>query len=398
MNHRVLFWCHSFWPHIGGIELFAARLLPALRMRGYHITVITDRTDPHESRLDQFKKIPVYRVPFHRARTYEVDPSASTGERMAKLEPTFVKPLMEIHAQVAEIMKTVSPHLVHMNSVYFDSFFYFTTAVAVPAPLLFSLHGSWPKSNVSLVGRTLASAAWITAPSADVLTQATKLVNNVSERSSIIVHGLNPPSHEPSPLPIDPPRILCVGRLSPEKGFDLAVSAFSTVLNRFPRAQLVIAGDGPERRALEKKIAELELSEHVNLAGWVAPDNLPSWLNTATLVVIPSRAEGFGFVALQAALMGRPVVATRVGGLPEVIRNGKTGLLVEPEQQTLAEAISFLLARPHVAASMGVEARRHAEKNFAFDQHVNAYDTLYRKIISDYSTKLTNSNAPRWEQ
>jgi len=239
---------------------------------------------------------------------------------------------------------------------------------------------------------------WITAPSAAVLTQATKLVNNVGERSSIIVHGLKPPFLEPSPLPIDPPRILCVGRLSPEKGFDLAVSAFSNVVNRFPRAQLVIAGDGPERLALEKKIAELDLSGSIKLVGWVAPDNLPSWLNTATLVVIPSRAEGFGLVALQAALMARPVAATRVGGLPEVVVNGETGLLVEPEQQALGEAVSFLLAGPQVAAAMGVEARRHAVKNFGFDRHVNAYDSLYRKIISDYSAKPTNSNAPQWEQ
>ena len=327
MNHRVLFWCHSFWPHIGGVELFAARLLPALGMRGYNIAVITDGADTHESRLDDFKGISVYRVPFHRARTYGVDLAANIGERTAQLEPTFVKPVLEVRAQVAEIMKTVSPHLVHMNSVYFDSFFYFTAAAAAPAPLLFSLHGSWPESNISLVSRTLASAAWITAPSAAVLTEATNLVSNVGERSSIIVHGLKPPSLEPSPLPIDPPRVLCVGRLSLEKGFDLAVSAFSNVVNRFPRAQLVIAGDGPEKRALEKQIAALDLSGSVKLAGWVAPDSVQSWLNTATLVVIPSRAEGFGLVALQAALMGRPVVATQVGGLPEVVLSGKTGLL-----------------------------------------------------------------------
>src|SRR5262245_9793133 len=167
-------------------------------------------------------------------------------------------------------MKTVSPHLVHMNSVYFDSFFYATTAAVTPAPLVFSLHGCWPEANIPLVKRTLASARWITAPSADVLTRVTKLVSDIDDRSSIVVHGLNPPSLEPSPLTIDPPRILCVGRLSPEKGFDLALSAFRNVVNRFPRAQLVIAGDGPERPALEKAIAELDLSEHAKLAGWVA--------------------------------------------------------------------------------------------------------------------------------
>jgi glycogen(starch) synthase len=398
MNRRVLFWCHSFWPHIGGVELFAARLLPALRMRGYDISVITDGADPHESRLDEFKGIPIYRVPFHRAQTYGVDSAATIGKQMANLEQKFVKPLLEVRARVVEILKMVSPGLVHMNSVYSDTFFYLATATVAPAPLLFSLHGDWPISTTSIVERNLTSAAWVTAPSTAVLAKATKLVKNIGDRSSVVVHGLNPPSLAPSPLPIDPPRVLCLGRLSPEKGFDLAVSGFASVVNRFPRAQLVIAGDGPERPALEKQITELDLSDSVKLAGWVAPDNVPFLLNTATLVVIPSRAEGFGLVALQAALMARPVVATRVGGLPEVVVNGETGLLVEPEQQALGEAVCFLLAGPRVAAAMGVEARRFAVNNFGFDRHVNAYDSLYRKIISDYSTKLTNSNAPRWEQ
>src|SRR5262249_15359544 len=148
--------------------------------------------------------------------------------------------------------------------------------------------------------------------------------------------------------------------------------------------QLIIAGDGPERSSLEKQIVELDLSANVKLAGWVPPDNVPFLLNTATLVVIPSRAEGFGLVALQAALMARRVVATRVGGLPEVVVNGETGLLVEPEQQALGEAVTFLLAGPQVAAAMGVKARRHAVNNFSFDRHVNAYDGLYRKVISEY--------------
>jgi len=65
-------------------------------------------------------------------------------------------------------------------------------------------------------------------------------------------------------------------------------------------------------------------------------------------------------------------------------------LLVEPEQQALGEAVSFLLAGPQLAAAMGVEARRYAVNNFSFDRHVNAYDDLYRKVISDYCTKLTN--------
>jgi glycogen(starch) synthase len=149
---------------------------------------------------------------------------------------------------------------------------------------------------------------------------------------------------------------------------------------------------------LEKQIADLDLSDNVKLAGWVLPDKVPLLLNTASLVVIPSRAEGFGLVALQAALMARPVVAARVGGLLEVLVNGETGLLVEPEQQAIGEAVSFLLARPEVAAAMGREARRRAVNNYSFDRHVNAYDDLYRKVILESNTKPIKSKLPCRDQ
>ena len=382
MKRRVLFWCHSFLPTIGGVELFAARLLPALRSRGYEITVLTAEADRVEASMNELEGVPIYRVPFHRAQTYGLDEATTAGKQKLNLEQNFVKPLFEVRARVIEILKAVSPDLVHLNSVYSDGFFYLTTVMFAPAPLLFSLHGDWPISSTSIVERNLTSAAWVTAPSAGVLAKATQLVNKIAERSSVVVHGAAPPVVAPSPLPIDPPRIVCVGRLSPEKGFDVAVKAFARVVHRFPRALLIIAGDGPERAALEKQVDELKLSDRVKMVGWVAPDNVSSLLNTATQVVIPSRSEGFGLVALQAALVARPVVATRVGGLPEVVVNGETGLVVESENsKALAEAMVFLLTHPKHAARVGQAAQMRASELFSWERHVDAYDALYQRLI-----------------
>ena len=121
-------------------------------------------------------------------------------------------------------------------------------------------------------------------------------------------------------------------------------------------------------------------------------------MNTATIVVMPSRwQEPFGLVALEAALMARPIVATRVGGLPEVVAHERTGFLVEPENsRALAEAITFLLEHPGTAKQMGHTARDRAQKEFNWQKHVDAFDALYRELIMDArqraSTGLSSTN------
>ena len=144
---------------------------------------------------------------------------------------------------------------------------------------------------------------------------------------------------------------------------------------------MTIAGDGPERSALERQASELKLTGVVDFVGWVSPEKVPELINTATIVLMPSRWEGFGLVALEAGLMARPVIATCVGGLPEVVAHEETGFLVQSENsRALAEAIVFLLTHPRQAAQMGRAGRRRAQDLFSWEHCVEAYDTLYRKL------------------
>jgi glycogen(starch) synthase len=174
-----------------------------------------------------------------------------------------------------------------------------------------------------------------------------------------------------------------LGRLTEQKGFDIAVRALRAVVNRFPNVRLTIAGDGPERHNLEQLVSELGLEQVVDFIGWVAPEQVPALLNTATVVIMPSRWEGLPLVALEAALMARPLVVTPVEGLPEVVIHQRTGLLVEKENsEALAEAIGFLLSRPEAAAAMGQAARRHVQAVFSFENCVNAYEAVYRRLAT----------------
>ena len=120
-------------------------------------------------------------------------------------------------------------------------------------------------------------------------------------------------------------------------------------------------------------------------------------LNSATVVVMPSRTEGLPIVALQAALMARPIVATRVGGLPEAVLHQETGLLVERgDSKALAEAIAALLAHPEMGSTMGQAARHRAQKLFNLERCVDAYDALYRRLIQEAThVDAATSLAPR---
>jgi len=159
------------------------------------------------------------------------------------------------------------------------------------------------------------------------------------------------------------------------------VIALASIVERFPQVRLILAGDGTVRQALERQIAELGLVDHVEFRGWIAPDEVPALMNEATIVVLPSRWEGLPSVALQAAMMARPIVATRVGGIPEVVVHRETGLLVEPEDvSALAAAIAFLLMSPEIAVEMGSTGRRRVQEVFGWDKCVGEYEDLYRQL------------------
>jgi glycogen(starch) synthase len=262
-------------------------------------------------------------------------------------------------------------------------FFHLDTVGVDPIPSLLTLHGerTLAARRTPVPGRILREVDWVIGSSAMVLELARRKVPEMSDRSSVIYNGVERPRIAPEPLPIRAPRLLCLGRLSPEKGFDLALTVFSALVRRYQGIRLIIAGDGPARAELEQQARTLHIDTSVDFLGWVAPEAVPSLLNSVTLVLMPSRTESLPLAALEAGLMARPVVAARVGGLPEVVVDGETGLLVERDDiRALTEAVSFLLDNADTAARMGLNARKRAQDVFGWRQHVDAYVALYRRL------------------
>jgi glycosyltransferase involved in cell wall biosynthesis len=173
--------------------------------------------------------------------------------------------------------------------------------------------------------------------------------------------------------------VLAAGRLSPEKGFGVLVDAAAGICLANPRAGVVIFGEGPLRGELERRISRLNLAGRVALPGFRT--DLDSLIGGADVVVLPSFTEGLPNVALEASAAGVPVIATAVGGNPEVVAEGETGLLVAPgDPARLAAKVNDLLRDPAARARLGAAGRRRMRELFTFDAQAKAYLQLLHAL------------------
>ena len=169
-------------------------------------------------------------------------------------------------------------------------------------------------------------------------------------------------------------------RLVPVKGVVYLIRAMALLHTHFPDVCLDIAGTGPEQTRLESEVHSLGLSDHVAFLGWRTDiaDLLAKW----EIFVMPSLQEGFGIAALDAMAAGLPVVATAVGGVPELVQNGLTGWLVPPgDSETLARKLGMLLLNPEQRMAMGAAGRDRARKHFSVDHHVAGIAKIYDNIL-----------------
>ena len=176
----------------------------------------------------------------------------------------------------------------------------------------------------------------------------------------------------------EPPIILAIGRLDYKKGFHVLLSACSILREGGVRFRCVIVGDGDERRRLLDLRSSLRLEQHVELVGKAAFSEVQHWFDQATLMVVPSvvapdgETDGLPTVVIEAFARGVPVIATYTAGIPEVVRDGATGLVAPPNSpDELAKCIRRLLENEPLRQRLAAEARRTAE--LELDLEANAY-------------------------
>ena len=175
--------------------------------------------------------------------------------------------------------------------------------------------------------------------------------------------------------------LLAVSRLSPEKGLDVLLRSMPKVLSARPEAVLLIAGAGPERKRLERLVADLGVGTAVRFLG--SRDDTAALYRACDVFVLPSSEEACSLALLEAMAAAAPIVATAVGGTPEVARDGLDASLVPPrEADVLAAAIVHLLDDPKRRLALGASARRRVLLRFSLDAAVDATLTLYRELLA----------------
>ncbi|HQR17685.1 MAG TPA: glycosyltransferase [Gemmatimonadales bacterium] len=183
-------------------------------------------------------------------------------------------------------------------------------------------------------------------------------------------------------------RLLFVGRLIERKGAEFAIRALAELRRRGRGARLTVVGDGPDRPRLEALIKELGLLGVVDLTGTLSHDAVSAHYRSAAVLLMPAvtdwkgEQEGFGMVLVEAMASGLPVVATRSGGIPDVVTDGATGLLVpERDASALAAAAARLLDDPTLAARLAGAARADLDARFAPGAIAHGFDSVYRRAV-----------------
>jgi glycosyltransferase involved in cell wall biosynthesis len=177
------------------------------------------------------------------------------------------------------------------------------------------------------------------------------------------------------------PLVVCVANMFPIKGQDWLIRAMPAILAAVPAAVLVLVGDGEWRSALQQLVQELGVDERVVFTGSV--ENPFAIVERADVVVLPSLSEGLPIALLEAMALGRAVVASRVGGIPEVVQDGATGLLIQPaESGLLSGAIVRLLTSDALRANLGAQARAHLERHWSSQQMVESTAAVYDEVLA----------------
>ncbi len=174
-----------------------------------------------------------------------------------------------------------------------------------------------------------------------------------------------------------------VSRLEPIKGMDLVVPAFAEVLKRFPEVRLLVVGDGSLRATMEQQAVELGCADRITWVGRQPQEELAQWYGQMDIVLMPSRSEGFGLTAIEAMANGCVMVASNVGGLPEVVRDGVCGLLHRTEDvHEMADKICTLLGDNELYSRIRTQALCEVKK-YSFERYAELVCNLYNKICNE---------------
>jgi glycosyltransferase involved in cell wall biosynthesis len=348
---------------ISGSEAHLLQLLPDLRGRGWNVRFLMLHED-EPGAWEFARELEARDVPLDAIRLRaDVDPIA--------------------FGEVVSHLSRARPRILHTHLVHADVYGQLAGAMSRVPLRLSTKHGfnEFREGRFfGLADRTVGSLAHVHIAISQGLAHYLAETEGFDEESFEVVHYGISVRDDVNPYSGSEPRLLCIGRLIPIKGHLVLLRALAQARLRVPDLVLDIAGRGPLEPALKSFARELGIEEAVRFLGFVSP--VQRAIEDAAIVVVPSLGEGFGMVALEAMERARPVIASAVGGLPEIVADGETGLVVPPaDAEALAEAMVALAGDLRRSAAMGVAGRARALAEFPPERSAARIEELYREAM-----------------
>jgi glycosyltransferase involved in cell wall biosynthesis len=349
---------------ISGSEAYLLQLLPDLRERGWDVRFLMLHED--EPGAWEFAgELTGRGVPLDDIRLRaDVDPIA--------------------FGEVVAYLARARPRILHTHLVHADVYGQLAGSIARVPLRLSTKHGFNEFREGRWFGfadRTVGSLAHVHIAISQGLAQYLAETEGFDEQDFEIVHYGIASAGEATPYAGTEPRLLCVGRLIPIKGHLVLLRALAQARARVPGVVLDVAGRGPLEPALKAYARELGIEDAVRFLGFVSP--VQKAIEEVAIAVVPSLGEGFGMVALEAMERARPVIVSAVGGLPEIVAEGQTGLVVAPaDAEALADAIVTLAGDLPRSEEMGRAARKRALSEFTPERCVERVEALYARPLA----------------
>lgn len=304
---------------------------------------------------------------------------------------------------IKKLIHDFKPHILHAHTATPDGYVGLLLRRKFRIPLVVSLRGSdvnvYPYRNrltFFLTSKVIAEANKVTAVSG-ALKSAAERIARPQNGIEVIYTGCDLERfsfneadrvtlREKLGIPSESPVLIFVGHILKTKGVFELLKAFLIARQMHGDLHLIVVGDGEDFFALKQKAEAAQLSKWIHFLGARSHDEIPGWLSVADILVLPSWNEGLPNVVVEAMACKRPVIATRVGGIPEAVDDGKSGILIEKgDVEALANAISLLVSEPAKRVTMGLAGRQIVEQKFTWEKNAESTIAVYEEVLRNAS-------------
>ena len=382
---RICLVTHFFPPHVGGIEKVSYEQSKRLTEFGYEIDVLTSKIKGQNERPAKGIRVFAY-------------PTLNLAERIGVPYPVLSFKAYRNFVQVIKKCDLVHAH----GHVYMSSYMAGKVAKKYKKPFIVTQHNTFidyqsilntlEHLNDLTVGKSVLKCAdRVIVVSKKTMEYVLKLGADKS-KTSVIYNGVDtdyfhPMNKEESRKKLGLPKnrkiILSVRRLVYKNGLDTLIESVPLLTRDHPDLLFVVAGKGPSRKLIEDRVKELGIDANIKLTGFVPDRLLPVYYDAADYFILPSASgEGLPLVLLEAMACGLPVIATTVGGTPEIIKHMKNGVLVPPRNpEAMAETMAKLLSEERLGPTIGEEARRIVEDRFTWEENLRRLQNIYSEFL-----------------